>query len=61
MIDVNGQEGHATGRVEAWWEEDGPRLLVLPEAPWWTEDRPLRTTVRFEGATARVLTERVEL
>ena len=48
-IDVNGQEGHATGTVVAWWEGGEPRLRVVPEAPWWATDRPLLAHIRFEG------------
>lgn len=40
-IDVNGQEGHAVGRVESTWTEEGPVIKLIPEAPWWTTDRPL--------------------
>ncbi len=56
VIDVNGQPGHATGLVEAWWEEGEPRVQVLPEAPSWTTDRPLsgRWTFR-DGATDAVV------
>ncbi len=49
VVDVNGQRGHARGRLEASWGEDGPQLLLIPEAPWWVTDRPMRTTVRYKG------------
>jgi hypothetical protein len=58
-IDVNGQAGHAIGRIEAWWEADGPRVEVIPEAPWWTADRPMRTTIRYEEDRAEVTVERL--
>lgn len=45
VIDIQGQEGHAVGRVVSRWGEEGPEVRVIPEAPWWTADRPL--TGRF--------------
>ena len=36
---------HAVGQVECTWGEAGPEVRVIPEAPWWTADRPL--TGRF--------------
>jgi hypothetical protein len=54
VIDANGQAGHATGALEAWWEADGPRVALLPDAPWWTADRPMLTTVRLHDTEASV-------
>ncbi|MBW1879432.1 MAG: hypothetical protein JRJ84_13800 [Deltaproteobacteria bacterium] len=58
VIDINGQENLAVGTLEAWWEEDGPRVALQPEAPWWTADRPMTTAVRLEEGGAHVVIER---
>ncbi len=47
VIDVNGQEGYATGKIEAWWSEGGPKVKVIPDAPDWTTDGELVTTIVF--------------
>jgi len=60
VIDVNGQENLAVGDLEAWWEEDGPRVALEPESPWWTADRPMRTTVTFEEGGAHIVIERTD-
>lgn len=49
VIDVNGQDSHATGVLDAWWEADGPRVALRPEAPSWTVDRPMESIVVFPG------------
>jgi hypothetical protein len=54
VIDANGQEGHATGWMDAWWEAEGPRVALIPEAPWWTVDRPMLTSIHYENGRARV-------
>lgn len=60
VIDVNGQENHATGVLDAWWEADGPRVALRPEAPAWTVDRPMASIVAFPGdGTASVRVSRV--
>ena len=53
VVDINGQDGHAVGVVEAWWDEAGPTVAVRPEAPWWTADRPLLARlVHDDGAVS---------
>lgn len=52
VIDINGQPGNAVGEVVSTWEDNGPVLEVLPKAPWWTTDRPLKAT--FEHADGGV-------
>ncbi len=47
VIDVNGSRGHATGRVESRWDGDAVSLSFLPDAPSWTVDRPLVSTIRI--------------
>jgi hypothetical protein len=58
VLDVNGQESHATGRLEARWEADGPRVALAPEEPWFVADRPMETAIRYEGGAAEVTIER---
>lgn len=54
VVDVNGQQGHAVGRLEAWWDGEVARVALIPEAPPWTVDRPMETTVTFGEGTAHV-------
>lgn len=62
VVDVNGQQGHAVGRLLASWGPHGPELQLLPEAPWWVTDRPMRTTVRYlDDGSAQIDIERIEV
>jgi hypothetical protein len=56
VIDVGGQRGHAFGEAEAWTD----RLEIVPTAPRWVADRPLRSLLSFDGrGAAAVATSRV--
>ena len=57
--DVAGQGSHARGQVQARWTEQGPEVTLLPEAPWWVWDRPMRTRVSPEDGGVRVDVERI--
>jgi hypothetical protein len=59
IMDVNGQESHAIGQVEAYWTEDGPQLDVIPQKPWWVADRPMQAAIQFlgEGVDVKILRE----
>lgn len=59
VIDINGQYNHAVGWLEAWWEADGPRVELRPDAPWWTRDRPMRTVIRYADGAADIAIERL--
>ena len=59
VIDINGQEGHAVGWLSATWRAHGVELEVAPEAPWWTTDRPMKSTVTFDGGEVEVRIETV--
>jgi hypothetical protein len=54
VLDVNGQENHAIGWLEARSTADGAVVTTLPEAPWWTADRPMSATITRTEGTARV-------
>ncbi len=61
VIDVNGQQSHATGRTLAR-EEDGVGVLsILPHAPHWTMDRPMRATVTCGADVTHVRVKRLEI
>ena len=60
VIDVNGQQNHAVGTVEAWWEGDQPHVRVLPSDPWWAKARPLETVVTWGTGIAHAKTTRIE-
>lgn len=55
VVDINGQEGHGTGCFSAEWVEDGVETRLQPLAPRWFADRPLVGTVRYDGASTRVV------
>jgi hypothetical protein len=48
-MDVNGQRGHGTGRVEVEWVDGAVELRVIPTAPWWLESRPMVGRVDYPG------------
>jgi len=50
VMDVNGQQNHAIGEIHCRWTEDGPEVDLLPMAPWWVTDRPMRSKLRFDEA-----------
>ena len=55
VMDVNGQPSHAVGRLAASWQEGHVRVELIPEAPWWTADRPMETVLRFDEDGADVV------
>jgi hypothetical protein len=58
-FDVNGQDNHAVGWVEARWTPEGPRVRLIPERPWWTADRPMETRIQYDNG--RTVTEIVRI
>lgn len=60
IMDVNGQESHAIGRVEAYWTTEGPQLDIIPEKPWWVADRSMQVKMKIENGGVEVKIERVE-
>lgn len=48
-MDVHGQQGHGTGLLRARWEGEAAVLELIPTAPRWLADRPMRTTLRYPG------------
>lgn len=60
-VDVNGERGHGTGSLEAWWEGDVVRLALRPTAPRWFADRPMSGTISFQGGEAELHMERVNV
>jgi hypothetical protein len=59
VMDINGQRGYAIGTIEAWWTESGPKVKVVPEAPSWTEDRTMVTTIQYIDGNAEIKIERI--
>lgn len=59
VLDINGQESHARGQVEVRSESAGCELAILPIAPDWTCDRPMRARVT-RGDVVEVQVERVQ-
>jgi len=45
-LDVNGEVGHAAGRIRVTPEGGGHRVEILPDAPAWMAGRPIGGTVR---------------
>jgi hypothetical protein len=46
-IDINGQRSNVHGTVEAWWTETGPKMLVVPEGPEWSEGQDMLTEISY--------------
>jgi len=60
VIDINGQGSFATGTVEVFWEEAGPKVRIKPEAPEWTVDRSMISNIVYGAdGTVSVSTQRV--
>ena len=60
VIDVNGQQNHGYGQVDAYWTETGPKLKVNPLEPKWTADRVMQTSILFQAdGAANVVIERI--
>lgn len=60
-IDVGQVRGAGAGRITArWTDADTAVVDVVPTAPRWFADRPMRTTIRYDGDRAQVTIERVD-
>ena len=59
VADMSGQTlGY--GYMEAWTDETGKAFLeILPLAPRWFRERPLRTTLSWDSASTEVVTQRI--
>lgn len=60
VVDVNGQRSHAVGSLTTFWEDDVAIVLIDPEQPPWTADRPMRSEIRFENGEIHLRTTRRE-
>lgn len=49
IIDVNGQKSHGFGDILCYWEADQLVVDVLPNSPWWIEERPMRGVIKIEN------------
>lgn len=49
VMHVNGQKGHARGKVIQSKTEKNSQLRILPFKPWWVEDRPMLVSQKWEG------------
>jgi len=58
VIDVNGQQSHATGRIQARSEDGTGVVSILPDAPEWTTDRPMQSIIRCVADVAYVSLQR---
>ena len=62
VIDVNGQQGHARGRLSVSSGGTQGTVKVSPESPWWVVDRPLESQVEFElQGSASIAVRRVPI
>ncbi len=61
VVDINGQENHAYGRLRAWWDGDVAKVEMVPEEPYWTADRPMITTISYEDGVATTKIERIDV
>jgi hypothetical protein len=60
VMDIAGQQSHATGEIHVQWVNDEAVVRIRPDAPWWVAERPMdsRITRTSDGVTLR--TERVD-
>ena len=58
VIDVNGQHSHAVGQIEANSVAGTGILSILPDAPEWTTDRPMRAVITCVEGAAHVVLQR---
>ncbi len=60
-VDINGQRGHGTGTVDVRWEGDDVVIDLVPSAPEWFADRPMRGTLVYQAGTAYLHMERIDV
>jgi len=61
VVDINGQENLAAGRLVASAAEGQPRLALRPRAPWWVTDRPMDTQLHGHDDHVHVHIARVDV
>ena len=62
VLDIGTQKSHGIGRVETYWQDEQIVLKMIPTAPWWVADRPMKTIVEIlDGKRVRVNIRRVKL
>lgn len=62
VLDIGTQKSHGIGRVETYWQDEQIVLNMIPTAPWWVADRPMKTIVEIlDGKRVRVNIRRVKL
>lgn len=54
VMDIAGENNNATGTFTASWKDGKAQLKVTPTAPWWVLDRPMLTTIEYQGGKALV-------
>lgn len=59
VMDVAGQESHATGELHAEWVGDEVVVRVRPDAPWWVAERPMDSRIQQTEDGISLRTERV--
>lgn len=60
-IAINGQEGHAVGTAQAFWQDGEAHVRLIPEAPWWVADRPMESTLTYSEGGVQLKTERMDV
>jgi hypothetical protein len=60
VVDVGGGLGHAIVRIRVERDGDDHRVDIVPDAPRWTRDRPMRATVRVGDGAADVSIVRID-
>ena len=60
VVDIAGQPAHGTGRVRATGAGDTVTVDMIPEAPRWFADRPMRSTITFADGGYRAQITRVD-
>lgn len=62
VVDINGQEGHGTGCIRTrWTDADTVAVELIPTAPHWFADRPMRGEVHHGPDGTAVTMQRSEV
>ncbi len=59
VMDVAGQQSHATGDIHAEWVDDDVVVRIRPDAPWWVAERPMDSRIQRTADGFNLRTERV--
>lgn len=54
VLDIGGKNNNAYGTATVFWENGMAIVQIIPEKPWWVVDRPMQTTINYQGNKALI-------